>query len=276
MKYLQGLTVVNMAVNVPGPAAARRLQRLGAKVIKVEPPFGDPMNHHQPDWYREMSAGQVIVKLDLKDIEERKRLDHLLESADLLLTANRPAALDRLGLGWQEVHRKFPGLCYVAIVGYPPPYENEPGHDLTYQAREGLITPPHMPRTLVADMAGAEMASCEALALLLAKARGLEAGYAMVSLSAAAEYMAEPYRVGFSAGGAIVGGGLPEYNLYESSDGWLAVAALEPHFKAAMEKSLDCKPSSPDDLRPLFRKKSSSEWESWAKKRDLPIVAVRP
>ena len=87
--------------------------------------------------------------------------------------------------------------------------------------------------------------------------------------------MGEPYRVGFTVPGTIVGGGLPEYNLYEANDGWVAVAALEPHFKAALVKALNCESRDPEDWRPIFAKKSAAEWEAWAKEFDLPIVAVK-
>lgn len=275
MQCLEGITVVNLAVNLPGPAAARRLHKFGAKVIKVEPPSGDPMFGFMPDWYADMADGQEVITLNLKDPGQRRQLDKLLEDADLLITANRPAALKRLGLDWQSLHRQFPGLCQVAIVGYPPPEENEPGHDLTYQAKEGLLTPPHMPRTLIADMAGAEIAVSEALALLLAKERGRESSLAMVALSDAARYMAEPYRAGFTVPGAIVGGGLTEYNIYQASDGWIAVAALEPHFKITMQNALNCEGQSQQELNSIFSKKTCSDWEAWAKELDLPIVAIK-
>jgi crotonobetainyl-CoA:carnitine CoA-transferase CaiB-like acyl-CoA transferase len=275
MKLLDGINVVNLAVNLPGPACGRRLHKLGAQVVKVEPPIGDPMFHFMPEWHAEMSDGQEIITLDLKSPSDREKLDRRLENADLLITANRPSALKRLGLGWDELHAKFPNLCQVAIVGYPAPHEDEPGHDLTYQAKIGLLTPPQMPRTLIADMAGAEIAASEALALLLAKQRGQEAGYAMVALSDAADYMGEPYRIGFTKPETMVGGSLPEYNLYEANDGWVAVAALEPHFRSALEKALDFDSRNPDDWRPIFAKKSAAEWETWAKDFDLPIVAVK-
>ncbi len=233
------------------------------------------MIHFKPKWYAEMTEGQEIVTLDLKAPEQRDQLDNLLAEADLLITASRPAALTRLGLGWDELHVKFPNICQVAIVGYPSPHENEPGHDLTYQAKIGLLTPPQMPRTLIADMAGAEIASSEALALILARERGQEASYAMVALSDAANYIGEPYRVGLTAPGSMLGGRLPEYNLYEANDGWVAVGALEPHFRAALEKALNFESRNPDEWRPIFAKKSAAKWEEWAKEFDLPIVAVK-
>ena len=275
MKLLEGIKVVTLAVNLPGPAAARRLNQLGAEVIKVEPPGGDPMASYNSEWYEKLNDGQEIVTLNLKSPDDHLRLDKMLEQADLLITANRPAALERLGLGWPRLSKEFPCLCQVAIVGYPSPRENEPGHDLTYQAKNGLLIPPQMPRVLLADMVGAERAVSEALALLMARERGRKGGYAMVALSTAAEYMAEPWKVGFTAPDATVGGILPEYNLYETSDGWIAVAALEPHFKKALYKALACTPGDIEKLRPVFKTRSASAWEDWAKERDIPIVAVK-
>ena len=274
MKLLSGIKVVSLAINLPGPAAARRFCQLGAQVLKVEPPTGDPMSHYNSSWYDELNAGQEILTLNLKAPAERQCLERKLQDADLLITANRPAALERLGLGWEKLHEQFPRLCQVAIVGYPSPFENVPGHDLTYQAKTGLLSPPQMPRTPVADMAGGEKAFGEGLALLWSREQGNESGYRMVALSEAAEYMAEPWTVGFTSPEAMGGGSLAEYNLYETSDGWVAVAALEPHFKKALDKGVGFEVKKPEELRPVFLEKTSAEWEIWAKGFDLPIVAV--
>lgn len=271
---LKGLRVINMSVNVPGPAAAHRLQMLGAEVVKVEPPTGDPLKYACPEWYEKLSAGTRIVRVDLKAPEERSTLDQLLSQADLLITANRPSALDRLGMGWTNLHCNFSRLCHVAIVGYPHPNENEPGHDLTYLAKSGLLTPPQLPKTLIADMVGAEKAACEGLALLLARERGGAAGYAQVALSEAAKYMSEPLEAGITTPGSILGGGLPEYNIYEAAVGWVAVAAVEPHFRKNMYEALGKVYSLPEEMRPLFKERTADEWEIWAKERDLPIVAL--
>ena len=272
MKPLHGIRIVNLALNLPGPAAAQRLSRMGATLFKVEPPGGDPMSRYHPQWYRDMLSGHQVVTLDLKSPLEREKLDDLLGSTDLLITASRPAALLRLGLHWNTLHRDFPRLCQVAIVGYPSPRENEAGHDLTYQASLGLITPPHMPRTLLADMAGTECTVAMALALLLARERGGEAGYGEVALSEAAGAMAQPLRYGVTAPGAILGGALPEYNLYRSSDGWIAVAALEPHFKQRLESIL--KISTREEYSAAFVLRSSAEWQAWGEKMDVPLETV--
>jgi alpha-methylacyl-CoA racemase len=196
---LGGVRVLTLAVNLPGPAAASRLGAMGASVVKVEPPSGDPMARMCPGYYEELSARQEVVCLDLKEREDRASLDDWLEGMDLLLTASRPAALGRLGLAWPELRARFPRLCQVAIVGHPPPDEDVPGHDLTYQARFGTLSPPEMPPVLVADLAGAEQAVGAALSLLFARERGQGAGYEQVALSEAAESFAGPLRWGITA-----------------------------------------------------------------------------
>lgn len=272
-KILDGIRVLNLSVNLPGPAAAARLLRMGATLIKLEPPSGDPMEIYHSGWYRDMADGQTVVRLDIKDGEGRRILDGMLQETDLLITANRPAALQRLGLDRASLHPRFPKLCHVAIVGYPAPRENEAGHDLTYQASLGLLTPPHMPRTLLADMAGTELAVSSALGLLLARERGMGSGYAEVALSEAAAAMAEPFRYGCTAPGAMLAGGVPEYNIYQANDGWVAVAALEPHFKNRLESALCI--STPDEYQHAFAARSATEWEQWGQEQDVPVVMIK-
>lgn len=273
MQVLSGIKIINLSLNLPGPAAAQRLQGMGADVVKVEAPSGDPMELYHAGWYRDMAEGQTLVRLDLKSESGRAELDRLLGSADLLISATRPAAMVRLGLDWLSLHHRFPRLCQLAIVGYPAPRENEAGHDLTYQASLGLLTPPHMPRTLLADMAGAEMAVSSALALLLGRERGGEAGYTEVALSEAAALLAEPLRYGCTSPGALLGGGIPEYNIYKSADGWIAVAALEPHFKQRLESALNI--VSPEEYQAAFVRQRSAYWQEWGQQQDVPIETVR-
>jgi crotonobetainyl-CoA:carnitine CoA-transferase CaiB-like acyl-CoA transferase len=270
---LRGIRVVSLALNVPGPAASARLRRLGAAVTKVEPPDGDPLASVCPSWYEELCAGQDVVRLDLKDAAGRASLDGLLEGADLLLTSSRLAALDRLGLSWPDLHVRFPRLVQVAIVGHAAPRQDVPGHDLTYLASAGLLAPPHVPRTLLADLAGAEQAVSTALALLYARERGHGAGYGEVALADVAATFAAPLRHGLTAADGFLGGGFAGYGLYRAREGWIAVAALEPHFWRRLAEEL--KASDGEGLARVFVTQTAQYWEAWGAARDVPLAAVQ-
>lgn len=275
VKPLQGIQLTTLAVNLPGPLAVAELQRLGATVVKIEPPEGDPLAHVKPHWYRALHEGQEVLRLNLKDTTDRERLEQRLRATDLLVTATRPAALQRLGLAWTELHGRYPRLCQVAIVGYSPPDENLPGHDLTYQAQLGLVEPPHLPRTMIADLAGAQEVIHVALALLFARERGKGAHHAQVSLAKAAERFAEPLRRGLTCAGGLLGGALPGYNLYRAREGWIALAALEPHFWTRLSTTLGLLAPDRQQLQDVFLTRTAVEWEAWGAEHDLPLVAVR-
>lgn len=251
MKPLKGISVINLAVNLPGPWAAARLAKLGAKVLSVQPPSGDPLQVLAPAWYEELRSETQQITLDLKSLEGRHKLAELLESAHLLITSHRPSALKRMGV------RVPAGVGHVDIVGDTENPEHA-GHDLTYQAEAGTLTPPHLPKILLGDLMGAEQAVSAALTLLINGG-----GHLRIGLKQAAEAAATPYRHGVTAPGGLLGGGLANYGLYEAADGWVAVAALEPHFAARLEGHLDSLLQLP-----------VAEVIAWAQANDVPISRV--
>ena len=274
LQPLKGIRVVTLALNVPGPVAAARLVDLGAEGIKVEPPSGDPLKAVAAPWYDVLTRKQTVVALDLKNQDDRSKLDDYLEQAGLLLTSFRPSALRRLQLDWESVHARHPRLCVVNMIGYPPPQEEIPGHDLTYQASLGLLRPPELPITLHADMAGAERAVNVALALLMNFAKTGKAEQANVALYEAIRDFAGPLNAGLTRKGGVLGGGFSFYGVYTTSDGWVAVAALEPGFIKRMTEELNLGAHSRAELEDIFKTRTSVEWEQWARERDLPIKAV--
>jgi crotonobetainyl-CoA:carnitine CoA-transferase CaiB-like acyl-CoA transferase len=272
---LQGIKIVSLALNAPGPVAAARLTSMGAEVTKVEPPSGDATSNVAPKWYESLCRGQTVLRLDLKDPSGRAQLDSMLEKAELLLASFRPSALQRLGLDWKSLHARHPRLNFVGIIGYLPPLEERTGHDLTYQSDFGLLRPPELPPTLFVDLAGAERAVSMALALLNKAARTGEAGCAWVSLYECARDLAEPLKAGLTAAGGLLGGGYPLYGFYQASDGWVAIAALEPHFAERLLSELGLKKADRAELERIFSQRGAAEWERWAAGKDLPIAAVR-
>ncbi|HYC91745.1 MAG TPA: CoA transferase [Thermoanaerobaculia bacterium] len=273
-RLLDGVTVVSTAVNLPGPLAASRLAALGARVVKIEPLHGDPFARMAPEWYERLAAGQDVHRLDLKSPGDRARLDTFLERADLLITASRPSSLERLGLGWEALQARFPRLSHAAIIGYREPMEERPGHDLMYVSGLGLLHPPQMPATLLADLTGAEKTVSVALALLYAASRGGAGQRRSVSLADSAAELAEPMKFGLTRPGALLGGGLAEYNIYAANPGWIALAALEPHLFAAVRQALGLADATRERLQDVFLTRSADEWEAWALERNLPISRI--
>ena len=275
MQPLDGIRIVTTAVNVPGPVAVAMLRDKGAAVVKVEPPDGDPLSRWAPQWYSELCAGAEVLAIDLKTPDARNRLEESLAAADLFVTSSRPASLGRLGLAWSDLQARHPRLCHLAIVGYAAPLQDMAGHDLTYQAVAGLLTPPALPISLVADLAGAQRAALEALSLLFVRERTSAAGRAEVALADCAMLFAEPLRHGLTAPTGVLGGACAAYGIYETRDGWVTVAALEPQFREALAQALGVDVESRAALASAFSEKSAAEWQQWAEQRDLPLCALR-
>jgi crotonobetainyl-CoA:carnitine CoA-transferase CaiB-like acyl-CoA transferase len=275
MQPLRSTKIVTIAFNLPGPAAVSQLHRWGAAVVKVEPPGGDPLALHCPDLYRHLVGNQHVCQLDLKQASDRKQLDAHLAEADLLVTSTLPSSLARLGLAWDALHAQFPRLCQVAIVGHAPPHEELTGHDLTYQAGVGLLSPPAMPLTLLGDMAGAQTAVSHALAVLAERSHSGVGVFSYVPIEDALDFFTLPLRHELTVPGGRLGGAVPYYNIYPTRQGWLAVAALEPQFWARLKSLLNVAQGTYEEMKAIFATRSAEEWGAWAQENRLPLAAVR-
>jgi alpha-methylacyl-CoA racemase len=271
---LDGVRVVALATNIPGPLAAARLRELGATVVKIEPLRGDALERSAPRWYAEIVAGMDVRKLDLRAADARAALHAALRDADVLITATRASALERLGLSRDEVRAGYPRLVHVAVVGEAPPNDDRAGHDLTYQARAGLLAPPEMPRTVASDLAAAEHATSAALAALFARERNGRGSRIDVAIVDAAYELSAPLRFGLTSSDGPLGGALPAYGLYRASDGWIALAALEEHFVERTCALLGVERLDEATLRGAFAARGADEWERLAEGHDVPLAKV--
>lgn len=241
LHVLQGTRVLSLALNLPGPAALMRCRQMGAECVKLEPPSGDPMGLYNTAAYAQLHEGVKVLSADLKTDAGQKALHRELGRTDVLLTSFRPSAIDKLGLAWSKLHGAYPQLSHVAIVGAPGTRAEEPGHDLTYLSGNGLVPGLELPATLYADMSGSLMASEAVLqAALRQQERYAGTGeqisgvFIEVALSEAAAYLALPREWGLTQPSGSVGGAHAGYRIYPCKDGRVAVAALEPHFAAAL------------------------------------------
>lgn len=277
---LRGVRIVSLALNLPGPAALVRLRALGARCLKVEPPQGDPMQHYNPAAHAELGRGIPVVRLDLKTPAGQARLHRRLAQADVLLTSFRPSALRKLGLDAASRRRLWPHLSCVEIVGAPGAAAEHPGHDLTYQAEAGLVSGTALPPSLLADMGGALMASEAVLQAMLSRHLSGQGADQRVALSDAALWLAQPLRWGLTGSGQLLGGAHAGYQVYACRDGRVALAALEPHFAAALGRVVGAGPYSPQDclqptthraVREFMARHTCQDLQALARQHDLPL-----
>lgn len=266
--------VLDLTRLLPGPLAGKLLADLGFPVLKVEPPRGDPLRDWAPEAYRFLNGKKEILTLDLKGREDRESFLALVPEAAILLEANRPGVMERLGLGPEVLLGINPHLVYARLRGYPD--APDPGHDLTYLAEAGLLGRFPWRAFQFADLAGAY-----ALALAALKGLLLGGGVWEVVLSEAVRAIAYP-PIPFLDGSVLC------YGVYPAQGGEVALAALEPHLwarfceRAGLPELLGAAftPTSPENpayrrLLDFFAGGPAGAWEAWAREEGLPLRAVR-
>ena len=229
---LAGMRVLDLSVWRPMPHATQILADLGAEVLKVEPPGGDPMRGY-PEIFASVARGKRSIELDLRNEAGLARALELATDADVVCEAWRPGVADRLGVGYEVVRARRPDTIYCSLSGYGAagPLRAVPGHDVNFQAlagalapRDGLATVPRLP---VADLEGGTVCAllvCAAWARRLTTGIGERIDVAMTDVVA--------WWVGTSSGvvHADAGGrtvGSPGYGVFRTRDDrWLALGVL--------------------------------------------------
>jgi len=250
---LEGTRVLDLSQYLPGPFATQLLADLGAAVLKVEPPQGDPMSRFilqdgdgLSPWYKQINAGKSVVKLDLKNAVERAQFSHLLERADVLLESFRPGVLERLGFRRDHLKQLNPHLIHCALSGFGQtgPCRERAGHDLTYLAMSGMLSltgtaaTPVIPFPPICDYAAGKQAATAILAALLKRTRTdagcfIDVSLFEMALSWQSVAFAAAHRPGaaFARGADLLTGGAACYQIYPTADGrFVALGAIEEKF----------------------------------------------
>lgn len=284
VKPLRGIRVLSLALNIPGPAALMRLRALGATCSKLEPPADDPLKRYNPEAYATLHEGVKVFAADLRTPAGQKAIHRQLAKTDVLLTSFRPSALAKLGLDWKALRKAYPALSQVAIVGAQGDRAEEPGHDLTYMAENGLVQGLDLPPTLYADMGGSLMASEAVLAAVLQAGRSGKGVFIEVALANASAYLGLPRHWRMTAPGGAVGGGHAGYRMYPCKDGRVAVAALEPHFAAAlckaagiqgMGRSTMVEPATHAAVAGFLASRTCAQLDALGTAQDIPLYTLR-
>ncbi|MCF3933852.1 CoA transferase [Acuticoccus sp. M5D2P5] len=148
-KPLEGIKVVDFTRLFAGPFCTMLLADLGADVVKIEAPDGDPIRTQGPPFYDGKSMGFIAVNRNKRSIVLNTKLDEdraiardLALKADVLVENFRPGVMDRMGLGYAELSAENPRLVYAAMsgLGATGPMKNKGAFDLTIQAEGGYMS----------------------------------------------------------------------------------------------------------------------------------------
>ena len=297
---LSGLEVLDFSQFMPGPTLTAALSDHGARVIKVEPPGGDP-SRHDPEsaenFYAACNRGKQSLCLDLKRPEGLQVALRLAARADVLVESFRPGVAERLGLGYATLKALNPRLVYCSLsaFGQTGPLRDLPGHDSVVQALGG---------TLPREHDGTPVTGGAPLSALLGSLTGL-AGVLMALLrardSGIGDYLdiamhdcllnARPYAIrrALASNAASQRDELAMLCAYRCADGeWLCLGGREPHFCRQLLEPLgraDLIPSAMgpggpaqqelrDFLARTFASDTRQHWLAWLETRQVSAAPV--
>jgi crotonobetainyl-CoA:carnitine CoA-transferase CaiB-like acyl-CoA transferase len=289
--------VVDFSMFVPGPFGSAILADLGADVIKVEPPRGDPGRSYVPVQFATENRNKRSIALDLKQPEAADVVARLVERAQVAIEGFRPGVAKRLGIDYETLRKLNGALVYCSISGYGQtgPWRERPGHDVNYVAAAGGLAfpgqwrePPARSSLPIADMAGGAFA---AIAILAALRQG-KGAYLDLSLFEAAFFLCA-MRHSLDRNVDRRAHLFPVNDVFETADGKrLTLGILEEHFwenflelvpELADERfSSDAKRRANGDelsrrLAEVIRRKSAAEWQALLEEHDVPVdLCVTP
>jgi alpha-methylacyl-CoA racemase len=269
---LDGVRVLDLTQLLPGPYGSQLLADMGAEVIKVEPPTGDPARAVQADdgWaghvFSAVNSNKQSIAIDLKTDAGRAAFYDLVSGADVVFEQFRPGVTERLGIDYGTLTDYREDIVYCSLTGYGQegPDSARAGHDLNYVGVAGLLdmtrgdatgdsddgTPEsERPTPLgypVADMSGGLMAVTAILGGLLERELGGGGTHLDVSMTDAVlsygqvELAMADDGLDPRPGETPMTGSLPWYDVYETADGrHITLAALEPRFFGAFCEAVD-------------------------------------
>jgi alpha-methylacyl-CoA racemase len=286
---LSGVKVLQIASLAPGPFACMMLADLGAEVLRVERPVSANPDTSVSATNNVLERGQNSIVLDLKQQKGRAAVLRLVTQADVLVEGFRPGTMERLGLGPKDCSEQNPKLIYGRMTGWGQsgPLSRSAGHDINYIALSGALysmgpkgRPPTPPLNLVGDFGGGGLFLAYGIVCALYEreisGKGQIVDASMVDGSSL--LLAQLHGLIASGdwrparGENILDGGVPWYNVYETSDGkFVSIGAIEAKFYAEFMSRLGLEdayaqydraswPELTDKLVRIFRTKTRDEW----------------
>ena len=304
MRPLSDLTVLDLTVNTPGPFCSMILSDLGARIIKIEPPGGDPLRRSGPSIFAGLNRGKESISLNLKTDGDREVLLRLAKRADIVLEGSRPGVAKRLSADYKTISARNPGIVYCSISGFGQegPWRDVSGHDINYLAVGGYMGAqtaiegrPWPPAILISDVASGLYAAIAVLAAVVGRVSTGEGAYIDLSMTDAvlslvgieAENTSTTDEEGSSPNVTVI----PTYGLFACADGrWLSLGVVhEDHFwqrlcdaagltdlaDLVFNQRLERATQIKTRLEMAFAKRPSSDWERDLMAVDVPAITVR-
>jgi alpha-methylacyl-CoA racemase len=311
---LEGVRVLDLSRLLPGGFCSLLLADFGADVVKVEDTgMGDYVRWAPPGYdgaadsadsalFLALNRNKRSIRINLKEAAGREVLLRLAGEYEVVLESFRPGVLDRLGVGFERLRERNPGLVYCAITGYGQdgPHRDRSGHDLNYIGLTGLLAltgerggPPIQPGGQIADIGGgALMAAFGILAALRERDRSGRGQLVDVSMTDGALSWLAMVAARYLCDGVVPRRGDPElagrlicYRPYACADGWVTLGALEPKFWQAW-----CRGVGRDDLvgaqfeapgsdahaevERIFLERTREQWRAFACEHDCCLEPV--
>lgn len=310
MKVLQGIRVVEQGTFITGPCAGMMLADLGADVIKVESPEGDPYRAYQGGAYsphfQAYNRNKRSIALDLKQTADRDLFTGLIGEADVYIQNFRPGTAERLGAGPAQLHALNPRLLYCSISGFGSsgPYVDRPSYDSVAQALSGflsVVVDAERPRFLgpaLADAITGMYAAYGVLGALFERTRTGKGRVVEVSmLEAMAHFAVEPFAAFFALGQVPKSSDRPRlaqaYILRTADDGLIAIhlsslekfwqglmtavaapeISTDPRFTARLSR-IEHYEALGAALDAAFRTRPTAEWVERLRSNDVPFAPI--
>ncbi len=309
---LDGIKVLDLSLFLPGPLLTQMMADHGAEVIKLEPVNGGEPNREiglkrggKSVYFANTHRGKKSVQVNLKTDEGRELALRLADRSDVVVEAFRPGVIDRLGMDYDSVSKRNPGIVYASLsaFGQTGPYVKKPAHDLATEAYAGVLSAnlgfdgkPAIPAMPSADMLTSMMGLSAILMALLKRKDTNKGDY--IDLAMMDSLMAcLPNNMGsvFAEKKAPVvkdertWGGYAMYNIYETSDEkYIVLGASEIHFAEALLTKLNrrdllplCEPPPgprQDPVRAFFKEtfltKTQAHWVAWFEDLNIAFAPV--
>lgn len=236
---LKGVRIADFSVLLPGPISTVLLADLGAEVVKIEAPRGDPARSLLPQAFSAINRNKRGVMLDLKDPESAARVAELMCWADVVVESFRPGVAQRIGIGVELARSLNPSIIYCSMSGFGQdgPWRGKSGHDLTYSAAAGAMShpgswgqTPARSSLPVGDLMAGMMAANAILAALRERDLTGQSAYLDLSIFEAMFFCAAT-RHGLEEVVDFTSHLFPGNDLFQTADGQtLALGLMEDHY----------------------------------------------